>query len=524
MAFNPNQPYATVNSAAGIIYYLQGSTYYRSFDLLALTALPTTNSVATVAGVKQRFLNSLPNGAAYRALHPLLNPPAWVANTQYAPGNCVQNGGNLYLAQSLSGASASSGSGPSGTGPQQIGDGALQWLYMGPVDSVLADQSDAPTVTFGPVNAATTRFYNPVGATDSGAFWITGTSFSYTANAWGSATPALAYLWPNATYVTASMEFCTDAQIISFNAEANFSTALLYNFFINGVPLYRVGCAAAPSALNGVWANGMVLNFTGQPKRQRRFKFNFGNAVMTGLRVAPTDVVWAPVNPNRYRLACEGDSTMDGATPTTGAPGQMRPNRLASMLGCDDVWSFAVGGTGFINPGTGPNGGSTVQIRAQSVIASAPDILYIAPINNDVGNSGLYTSATRTAAYRKYFTTMLAALPNLIIIAGGGYPNGPTALNTDPASAWQVEQDMMSAVAAFNNPRVLFMPSMSAAGGGWLTGNGGTYTTTNTVVGNSNWMIGDGIGDNLHPNQRYLEMVQWREYYALVAAMNTLVV
>jgi hypothetical protein len=186
------------------------------------------------------------------------------------------------------------------------------------------------------------------------------------------------------------------------------------------------------------------------------------------------------------------------------------------MLGCDDVWSSATGGTGFINNG----GGSTLITRLPRVVAAAPDILYIPPIHNDVGNDATYNTATRTAAYLAYFAAVRAALPRTVILAGGGYATGAANLLTTAASAWQVEADMAAAVAAFNDPLVKFIPTISDPAGRWLFGDGNVSGTGNSTPGNSNFMIGDGT-DTLHPNVRFYDWMMSRECEAIIAAMQS---
>jgi hypothetical protein len=151
-----------------------------------------------------------------------------------------------------------------------------------------------------------------------------------------------------------------------------------------------------------------------------------------------------------------------------------------------------------------------------------PDILYVAPINNDVGNDATYNSTTRTAAYTSYFTTIRAALPNCIIVCGGGYATGALNLTTDAASAYQVDLDMQAAITAFADPLIFFTPSISDVAGRWLYGDGDVGTTGNSTPGNTNRMIGDGSGDALHPNQRALDYLQWKDYGAIVSAIQTL--
>jgi hypothetical protein len=307
----------------------------------------------------------------------------------------------------------------------------------------------------------------------------------------------------------------TDAPIIAVSKIQN-GGGLSLSPTINGWPLWNktgVGYPWVPSGNNSNFS--YVYDWSAKPNKLRRVRLPLFNTVFTGVWVDPKYSIWAPSNPNRYRLYVEGDSiTQIAAT----GNGQYRPaHRIANILGCDDVWDSSVGSTGFINNG----GGSTLITRASRVIAAAPDILYVRPINNDVGNDGTYNTTTRTAAYRLYFDTLLAALPNLIIICGGGYATGSANLTTTVSSAWQVEADMAAAIANYNHPHVKFLPTISDASERWLLGDGHVGTTANSTHGNSDLMIGDG-SDQLHPNVRYYETMMLREANSIVSIMNGL--
>ena len=238
---------------------------------------------------------------------------------------------------------------------------------------------------------------------------------------------------------------------------------------------------------------------------------------------------------------------------------------FGSLLGCDDIWSSAVGNTGFIWAG----GGSTILSRAAKVIAAAPDILYIHGTGWDTG----YTSAQRLAVYKQYFDTLLASLPNLIILAAG---------SRDVTSQDRV--DMYNAVQLYNHPHVKYIDAYGNLNGGtesmgvntgkgWFTGNvnslgvtgvaiastavtiGGFYrivtpgstnwvnagapnslagtifqatwagavgTGTCVPVGNTDMYLGMGDVQDGHPNVRGNEFIAARVSEAIIDAMNTL--
>lgn len=471
--------------------------------------------------LKTKFLASLVNGAKYREQRSLAAIPDWAAGTLVVGGYVCKNAGNIYwLLNTLStGSQMNNAAGvttvtaPTGTGPNviQTATDNLQWLYLGPytADVQSLDQIDTPAWTTTTVPGNMTRRYDPQNAADASAMYLTGSDFSNQLAPGGGVAGVAAVTYAN----SASVDFVTDAPAIFVNRVQN-GGGMAFSPTINGAPLWYKQGMGYPWVVSG--SNnyyGMLVDWTGKPQRERRFRLPLGNKVWTGVWVDPKYSIWQPKNPNRYRLYVEGDSVTQGANPNNGSIGAC--HKLAAILGCDDVWDSSTGGTGFINSG----GGSTLITRIPRVIAAAPDILYVRPINNDVGNDTTYNSTSRIATYLQYFNTLLAALPNLVIICGGGYATVAANLSTAANSAWQVEADMAAAIAQFNSPQVKFLPMISDPAGRWLYGDGHVGTTSNSTHGNSDLLIGDGF-DTLHPNVRYYETMLRREANGIISIMN----
>jgi hypothetical protein len=329
--------------------------------------------------------------------------------------------------------------------------------------------------------------------------------------------------FPDTDYGLMSVEFMTDAPKVYLNYQQQYYgtsiTAAGWATQVNGYPIAAKHGLPAVSFQTLAWlqANAAVREYSGslfdwstKPKRARRVRF-YTAGVFTGLFIPPQYNVWAPVNPNRYRLLLEGDSFAQGGAPSNGYAGHAQ--RLANMLGCDDVLCTGQGGSGYINVG---GDGTNMLTRISKVINMAPDIMFVMPTAWDSSaTSAAYTTAVRLAQYKLYFTALFNALPNIICIVTG-----------DRSSSSQVNADMLSFVNSFGNPHLIYVDvhngaTTTAAGVGraWYSGDG-SVDTVGTVQGNSQWHLG-ASGDG-HPNVRGVEAACQFMYDAIVKVMNTL--
>jgi len=447
---------------------------------------------------------------------------ALTTNALVQQGYTVQNGGNSYSVVSVNdlGGGLVSTIAPTGTGAGAIATAdTIKWLYNGPVEAASPDQSDTPNFYIGLLPASCTQDLRTAttgpGATvipaNIARYTITGSNYSTFQSSNNFFNGIVPVGYPNSFKV----EFVTDATVIAYagNNQGPSLVSLPSGLMVNGAYVSPKGGNGYPFNFGSVLNTFSIMDF-GTKERKLRI-VSIKTSQFNGIWVPPEASVFPYISPNSYRLYVEGDSVTQGASPSNGMPGFS--HRLSKMLGCNDVWDSSVGGTGFINFG----GGSTLISRIPKVIAAAPDILYVNWINNDVGNSGLYTSASRQAVYKQYFDTLLAALPDLIIICAGGYATGAANLTTDAASAYQVEQDMATAIANYNHPHVKFLPTISDTSGRWLYGNGHVGTTVNSTHGNSDWLIGDA-SDQLHPNFRYYPVFCLRVANGIINIMNSL--
>jgi len=129
----------------------------------------------------------------------------------------------------------------------------------------------------------------------------------------------------------------------------------------------------------------------------------------SGVRTGATDSV-VPTQVKGPRVIVIGDSFTDG-TGADGLGGTCWVTRFAQAMGWADVWKSGVGGTGYLNAGTG--GRTTFRGRvASDVIAYAPDVVIVAGGINDTSSSQAAVQAEAALLYAQ----IRAGLPNAVLV------------------------------------------------------------------------------------------------------------
>lgn len=193
------------------------------------------------------------------------------------------------------------------------------------------------------------------------------------------------------------------------------------------------------------------------PNEERRVRIYFRQIIngVSSLRTAPRFNVWAPYNGRRWKLAIEGDSLNSGGNTVPSFQGQHWAAAFANRVGCDHYYNNAVGGTGWDTPGTGR---TTYAQRLSELLTFQPDVVFVASCHNGTG-----AQAAQAASVVAYVNSVLAALPNALVIIGGTAQmlHGE---NTTSGVVFDNEVAVMSAAANFaGNPRVRFIPTLTAA-------------------------------------------------------------
>jgi lysophospholipase L1-like esterase len=165
-----------------------------------------------------------------------------------------------------------------------------------------------------------------------------------------------------------------------------------------------------------------------------------------GVRTNATDtIVPAPVASPRCIVL--GDSFTDGTGATAQPTNWVR--RFAEAMGWPDTWASGLGGTGYLNPGSG----GRVKFRdrvAADVIAYSPDVVIVAGGLNEVSGIGAatYTASQLQAEAVALFAQIKAGLPNaLLVVVSPFWRNGVETYNAAGAGALLAARDAIKTAA-----------------------------------------------------------------------------
>lgn len=382
---------------------------------MAVTAGQNAATRASVARLRTAARNGR-DGAVYTNT-PLIAPAAWAVSTAYTKGQIVAANGNWYVALS-SGTSASSGTGPSArtvNGGGAIADGGVLWTYFGPA-RITANDASAPTLTQS--------------ATDP-AFGITITYKAYPQSfvvygAYATSFDGANRMIPNGFSAKANtpgpaagrrIEFCSDGanvmvSLAGSNA-ASFCRVAVDQYDGRGLRFVTPGSlpSASPFIRLG-WA-------TAEKRRYVVFLSTANYDVFAGVQVDNGATVWAPVVADPLRAVLIADSIVAGSGFGPFLAGNDIATRLALSLGIADIWGFAAGGTGELNPGAA--GLFTFVQRLPEAMALKPDLWLILGSCNDRSANG-YTGTALSAQVTATMQAIRSGGATAPIIRGGAWP------------------------------------------------------------------------------------------------------
>jgi hypothetical protein len=462
---------------------------------------------------------------------PLTPPPAYATGIAYQIGNVVTNAGSQYIcgAQMTSSTTAPTGTGAASQGGvAPIADSTGYWIYQGATRTTVSSPY-APVVGYGVNNnayantnayskydlvnyfgrtytAIAARLANQAGdvqgqylavagyqlldrydaVTNATSFFFSGgvPTLGGTATIAGQTINYVTMPCANGGTTFPTVSFDTSAPYIVIPAATAYSPN-------NGLRVEVDGVRLIDSQLNNAAGSQCVLDFSAQPIKSRTIRIVklgvlasvncFGGVfVSAGHKVYPTK------NLNRYRMGWVGDSLIaGGGSPVINNPSPdiSVPGQVGALLGCDDVWNFGIGGTGYIAPGSFVN-----QIaHISDVINAAPDIVIMAGAYNDGG----YTVAAQTAAFLLYMQTLRASLPNVIIVVSGQWQPVTDSIKLATEGA------LLAAFNSFADARSVFIPVINDLAGAWNDGAGNVTTAVAyppTATGGAQYFTGsDGI-------------------------------
>ncbi len=255
----------------------------------------------------------------------------------------------------------------------------------------------------------------------------------------------------------------------------------------------------------------------------RYYKWDIGSTAMRGyeiysgfsskyfgINVPLTDSIWPFVLPDQPKILIVSDSYDQGVLSDTGITSTLKlgvADYFAERLGCNNPMVAAIGGTGTLNPGGGPNTTYGQRIAAGDFDVARignMDIVFMPEsINDSASANAAYTDAAVQAAYTAAVSAMMVAQPNAIIV-GCGPENTPNIATS------QARYDACKAgflAAASGDARMIYLDN-SPSGENWM------FPALNASI------IGP---DGLHPRVAGASYVGYRRADSLLAALQALV-
>jgi hypothetical protein len=194
---------------------------------------------------------------------------------------------------------------------------------------------------------------------------------------------------------------------------------------------------------------------------------NFG-----GIDVLATEDVWLPGGEPPMSLAITGDSYPAGGGLYWGNA-QSFPNITADQLGFRNIINTAIGGCGYIVSCASGTAIARITDVTKANNGGCPDAVLDANGTNDVPGS---TPDQIVSAQTAYLAALRAACGRSIpIVVMGLWAHNNTGSALTPYIT--AETAMAAAVAAMNDPFIIYVPFLTDPAGAWQTGSG--------VIGNA---------------------------------------
>lgn len=437
---------------------------------------PLATSTGVTAGresIGQKLRRLAAKAAASNPLNQiaLSAPPAWVTATAYGGGDAVTSDTPSQVYLNINGLGCTSGaSAPTGTGLTVISDGSgkCSWQFLdnsypstsSPLMPTVTNQTTTPsglTLVYYPNTnpasffcggghpvIANTHFYN---------FWsstvVSGGNFA------GDATKNMGDTW--------SCTFETDAPKFAVASYGSYGPRLI----VDG-NLLQIGGFVASTAGSPSW---QVVDYAGVRKRRRVTMQGFSSDSFQGVRVDSASTIWPVSTGDHVRAIFIGDSITAGSAGGPLGSGWDWPAQFSFLVGIDDPWNIAEGGTGFLANNSGQ--GYTYLGHIQDFCNNSPDVGFIF---DDINDEGTYTPAQITTAALATFQAMRDCAPGVPIVAMGAWPgnSGPSATRLTSEAA------ILSAFTQWNDSLSYYIPISNDPTGSWVSGTGTVGATTGT--------------------------------------------
>ncbi len=341
----------------------------------------------------------------------------------------------------------------------------VRTIQLYPAPTVM---SSPPTITLSAafaatsISGATSRALGPSGALASFVRHYGGGTPSFTTAAGLSNTLGASETWltdpPGATGVRGQQqfEFMTDALEFELRLCCLTSSAMRYRIWVDNQPT-----AADLSAGTGAGNNYYNLKVVLASAAPRLIRVETIMATVHSVWAHPTYSFWKPQDRLGPRIAILGDSFTEGSQSGWHHSWAWE---MCHRLGWRDVYNSGLGGTGYLNAGSG--GRSTFRGRvANDIIAHAPEWVFVQGGLNDTASG----SAAITAEAALLFAQIKTGLPNCKLVV----LSPPASSNT--ISTLQTVRDAVFAAASGVADLTIDMIDTTTP---WVFGTGKSGATT----------------------------------------------
>ncbi|NMN58364.1 hypothetical protein FHT36_002266 [Xanthobacter sp. SG618] len=425
----------------------------------------------STAALKLRLQQAL---AAGRPLwtRPWIGPSAWTTGEAVKQGDVRSNSATptqWYVAATGGTCGATE---PTHTNGSATSDGAVLWTHLGGPSWDTADDPAKPALTLTGSTSV------PAGLTALDV-WANRSLFAFNGNAPGQYATSRANLnvfLPNASAAASRggfVSFMSDAPKIGFEVPNN---TFGIRVFCDGRPV--TAGPIYPFSGSNFWA---TIDWGTRKPRLWEIHYGQANAALFLLAITSADQIWPAPSPNGLRAGFIGDSYLAGSSYGPFLLGNTLSEHFGRLTGIDDMWRLGTGGTGLLNPGSGPY--YTYRERVPQLLALNPHAIFVQGSTNDVS----YSQSALTAEALAFLDAIRVGSTAPI------FWFGPAPLSGNYASIQTVDTAISAAVAARPNSNIIYK-SMLTAVPPWLTGshNNASYSWTSNI----SQFIG---GDNVHP-------------------------
>lgn len=281
-----------------------------------------------------------------------------------------------------------------------------------------------------------------------------------------------------------SVEFGTDAAVLQLRF--NYQTAGMYRLWVDGRRYTDLMLPVGGTTPGSTHLMTVSLGVA----QARTVRLDFYTVPFGGVHLPPGATMWSTAA-RSDRFMVFGDSLPDGSSMNTGGGGGTWGHKAARLLGYDDYWNEARGGTGYITSGSFTTLANRV---ATDVIANNPTKLVVWAGYNDNAGSQVSIGTAASALY----AAIDAGLPDCeVYVIGCWSPTGSpgsTLTNTDTTLRTAAAAAGFPFISPITGACYNASGTLVATHGAWITGTGRVGATTGT--GNADTYIGT---DAVHP-------------------------